>query len=116
MTFAALAVIVALGCWRLSEYYWPSKGPVLQFCVPLVLLAGRAVGRVSAWCNVPAFADFLIAVEARDEQGVVADAGRIVSRLDGRDPDRSSFWRRFCSRTTWSGSFCSTRCCIESVC
>ena len=75
VTFAALAICIALGLWRLSETLarttqgdWlgvsgQSWHAFLQYGVPgLLLLAGwwlayRAV-------NLPGFADFLIAVEA----------------------------------------------------
>ncbi len=54
-------VIVALGCWRLSQYY-SDQTAVLQYFVPLGLLA------VGLWASfrvvqMPAFADFLISVE-----------------------------------------------------
>ncbi len=60
-TFAALAVILALGAWSLSESY-QDKGPTLQYLVPLVFLL------VGLWAsfrlvNMPTFADFLISVE-----------------------------------------------------
>jgi preprotein translocase subunit SecE len=62
VTFAALAVAVGLGLYRLSEI-WAQYGPHWRFAVPGVLLI------VSLWAcfrlvNVPAFADFLISVEA----------------------------------------------------
>jgi preprotein translocase subunit SecE len=60
-TFAAIAVILALGAWSLSEAY-QDKGPTLQYFVPLVFLF------VGLWAsfrlvNMPVFADFLISVE-----------------------------------------------------
>jgi preprotein translocase subunit SecE len=60
-TFAALAVIVALGAWSLSEFL-QDKHPVVHYLVPFVLLV------TGAWAsfrivNMPNFADFLIAVE-----------------------------------------------------
>lgn len=60
-TFAALAVIVALGCWSLSEYY-SGRGATARLAVPLVVLAA------GLWISfrvvqMPNFADFLIAVE-----------------------------------------------------
>ncbi len=61
VTFGALAVIVALGCWRLTQYY--SDQPVaLQYYVPLAFLV------IGLWASfrvvqMPAFADFLISVE-----------------------------------------------------
>ena len=79
VTFAAMAVIVGVGVWRLSELLAVVYGGadsslaalsgsaadlgVVRFLVPGVLLA------VGVWLcfravNVPRFADFLIAVEA----------------------------------------------------
>jgi preprotein translocase subunit SecE len=60
-TFAALAIIVALGCWSLSEYLTGSSTTV-RFGVPLAILAAGlwAAFRV---VHMPDFADFLIAVE-----------------------------------------------------
>ena len=61
-TFGALAVLVAVGCWRLSTFWTSSGSQVLKYGVPgLLLIAGlwlcyRVV-------NIPSFADFLIAVE-----------------------------------------------------
>ena len=62
VTFAALATAIALGSLRLSTILI-GKGPEYQFALPgLLLLAGVwASYRV---VNLPAFADFLIAVEA----------------------------------------------------
>jgi preprotein translocase subunit SecE len=62
VTFAAVAFALALGLLRLSSIMTGS-GPVYQYAVPGVLLAA------SLWVcyrlvNVPAVADFLIAVEA----------------------------------------------------
>ena len=62
VTFAAVVAAIALGLLRLGSIM-VSRGPEYQFGLPLVLLA------VGAWTsyrlvNVPAFADFLIAVEA----------------------------------------------------
>jgi preprotein translocase subunit SecE len=60
-TFAALAVIVALGAWSLSGFY-QDKEPWLRYFVPfLLLLAGLwASFRI---VQMPNFADFLISVE-----------------------------------------------------
>jgi preprotein translocase subunit SecE len=60
-TFAAMAVIVGLGAWSLSEFY-QDKGPTLHYFVPFVLLlAGLWISfRI---VNMPNFADFLISVE-----------------------------------------------------
>ncbi len=73
VTFAVLAITVAIGAWRLSEFL---KGTVLagegflrdystvwQYGIPMIALA------VGLWLafrvvNIPQFADFLIAVEA----------------------------------------------------
>ena len=62
VTFAALAAAIALGLLRLSSILI-DKGWEYQFALPgLLLLAGLwASYRLM---NVPAFADFLIAVEA----------------------------------------------------
>lgn len=62
VTFAALALVIALGLLQLSMMM-TGRGPEWQFALPGALLA------VSLWVcyrvvNVPAFADFLIAVEA----------------------------------------------------
>lgn len=61
VTFAALAVIVALGAWSLSNFYTGS-GPTARYTVPLVLAL------VGFWASfrvvqMPSFADFLISVE-----------------------------------------------------
>jgi len=63
VTFAVLAVVVALGAWRLNAYLIGHDSVLLRFGLPGVLLllgwwiAFRLV-------NLPSFADFLIAVEA----------------------------------------------------
>jgi len=62
VTFAAIALVVAIGCWRLSETL-DQVQPALRYGISAALLA------VSVWIayrivNVPAVADFLIAVEA----------------------------------------------------
>lgn len=68
VTFAAIAITVGLGLWRLSEalkdWKWiQDRMPGCEFWLPGVLLLG---GLWIAYrvVNVPAFADFLIAVEA----------------------------------------------------
>ena len=60
-TFAALAVILALGAWSLSNY-WSDKPHFWHYYVPigLALLGIWASFRI---VQMPAFADFLIAVE-----------------------------------------------------
>jgi preprotein translocase subunit SecE len=60
-TFAALAVIVALGAWSLSEVF-QDRPPTLHYLVPFLLLL------VGLWASfrvvqMPNFADFLISVE-----------------------------------------------------
>lgn len=62
VTFAALAIMLAVGCYQL--YGWLAVNYAnLQYPVPLVLLV------VGLWIcyravNIPRFADFLIAVQA----------------------------------------------------
>ena len=70
LTFAAMAVGVAVGAWRLSELAETSAG---QYAWPLVVLA---VGCWAGWriVNIPRFADFLISVEA--EMNKVSWPGR----------------------------------------
>jgi preprotein translocase subunit SecE len=60
-TFAALAVIIALGAWSLSNY-WSDQSHVWHYYVPigLALFGIWASFRI---VQMPAFADFLIAVE-----------------------------------------------------
>jgi preprotein translocase subunit SecE len=60
-TFAALALIIALGCWRLSVTY-NEYNNTMRFYVPLALLVA-GVWASFRLVNMPAFADFLIAVE-----------------------------------------------------
>jgi preprotein translocase subunit SecE len=62
VTFAVIAIVVALGLFRLSQVLI-DYGQSIQYGVSALLLL------VGLWCtfrlvNVPAFADFLIAVEA----------------------------------------------------
>jgi preprotein translocase subunit SecE len=61
LTFAALVVLFAVGCWRLRTIMTTSTATAIG--VPLVLLV------IGIWLafrlvNMPRFADFLIAVEA----------------------------------------------------
>lgn len=60
-TFAALAVLAALGAWSLSAFN-QDQGPALHYTIPgMLLLAGLwASFRI---IQMPSFADFLIAVE-----------------------------------------------------
>jgi len=60
LTFAALAIVVVIGAWRIGAY-----GDTLLTRVGIPIL----VGAVGLWLcfrlvNIPRFADFLIAVEA----------------------------------------------------
>lgn len=63
VTFAACAVVVALGCYSLSFQLGGTKNEAVRYGVPLVLLAagGWACFRL---IHMPQFADFLISVEA----------------------------------------------------
>jgi preprotein translocase subunit SecE len=62
VTFAALAIIVALGGWRLSTYTI-GLGDIWDVALPAVLvLAGWWIA--FRLVNMPVVADFLIAVEA----------------------------------------------------
>jgi preprotein translocase subunit SecE len=63
LTFAALAIIIALGCWALSFEMQGVDNPAVRYSVPLALLAA------GLWASfrliqLPQFADFLISVEA----------------------------------------------------
>jgi preprotein translocase subunit SecE len=62
VTFAVVAAAIATGLWRLSTIL-AGQGSHFQFGLPLVLLA---LGLWTAYrlVNMPAVADFLIAVEA----------------------------------------------------
>jgi preprotein translocase subunit SecE len=64
VTFAALAVAIALGLLRLSSTLGGMNlGSEFQFALPLLLLLAGLWASYRL-VNVPAFADFLIAVEA----------------------------------------------------
>ncbi len=61
-TFGAMAVIVTLGAWCLSNYY-AGEDAAIRYAVPLLVLA------TGMWVSfrviqMPNFADFLISVEA----------------------------------------------------
>lgn len=60
LTFAAMAVAVAVGAWKLNTM---AATPVGQYIVPLVVLAG-GLWIAFRVVNIPRFADFLISVEA----------------------------------------------------
>jgi preprotein translocase subunit SecE len=62
VTFAALALAVTSGLWRLSVMM-AGHGPVMQFAMPFAIWLG-AMWICYRAVNLPAFADFLIAVEA----------------------------------------------------
>jgi preprotein translocase subunit SecE len=62
VTFGALAIIVALGCYSLRSSYVESNSMALETALPLTLLV------LGVWCvfrlvHFPPFADFLISVE-----------------------------------------------------
>jgi preprotein translocase subunit SecE len=71
VTFAALALIVSLGAWQLSQFIaglvsGEATGPDLgavRFALPLALLAA-GLWLCFRIVNIPRFAEFLIAVEA----------------------------------------------------
>lgn len=63
VTFAAMAVALALSCYRLSEMLLTTAWSWLRYPLPVALLL------VGVWIcyrvvNIPKFADFLIAVQA----------------------------------------------------
>jgi preprotein translocase subunit SecE len=61
-TFAALAVLVAVGAWSLNQYYTQSDSQIVKYFIPLaVLLAGLWTS--FRLVQMPTFADFLISVE-----------------------------------------------------
>ena len=62
VTFAGLALTIALGLFRLSSML-AGKGLAFQFALPGVLLVA-CLWATYRLVNVPGFADFLIAVEA----------------------------------------------------
>ncbi len=71
VTFAALAIIVALAAWCLNDYYagrdttqeWTWREWTTQYGVPLaVLILGMWAS--FRFVQLPSFADFLISVEA----------------------------------------------------
>jgi preprotein translocase subunit SecE len=64
VTFAALAIIVALAAWCLNDYY-TGKGAtsIGRIVMPLVVLVGGLWASFRV-VQMPSFADFLISVEA----------------------------------------------------
>lgn len=63
VTFAACAIIVALGCWSLSFQMQGVNSQSVRYMVPLGLLA-LGVWACFRLVQLPQFADFLISVEA----------------------------------------------------
>lgn len=63
VTFAACALIVALGCWKLSIELEGIDSDLVRYALPLVLL-GAGVWACFRLVHMPQFADFLISVEA----------------------------------------------------
>ena len=63
VTFAACAIIVALGCWSLSYEMQDVDNQTVRYLVPLGLLAA-GVWTCFRLVQLPQFADFLISVEA----------------------------------------------------
>ncbi|MCO6044777.1 preprotein translocase subunit SecE [Aeoliella sp. ICT_H6.2] len=63
VTFAACAIIVALGCWSLSYSMQDVDNQATRYLVPLGLLAA-GVWASFRLVQLPQFADFLISVEA----------------------------------------------------
>jgi preprotein translocase subunit SecE len=64
LTAVAVALVIGIGAWCLSEWTGArSNSQVMQYGVPLAL---ALIGMWSAYrlVNIPAFADFLISVEA----------------------------------------------------
>jgi preprotein translocase subunit SecE len=62
VTFGALAIIIAWGCWRLKESMIDEPNKALQFGIPLSLLA-LGIWAAFRLVHYPPFADFLISVE-----------------------------------------------------
>jgi preprotein translocase subunit SecE len=62
ITFATLAIIILLGAWRLWVFLINAT-PATRFAVPGVMVAA-GIWLAFRLVNIPAFADFLIAVEA----------------------------------------------------
>ena len=60
ITFAAIAIAVAIGAWRLSAM---QSTPLGEYIVPALLVAAGAWAAFRI-VNIPRFADFLISVEA----------------------------------------------------
>ena len=76
VTFATLAIGFLLGAWRLSAYE-SSAGDLLRIGLP-VLLASFGIWLAFRLVNIPAFADFLIAVEAEMNKVSWPSRGELV--------------------------------------
>jgi preprotein translocase subunit SecE len=87
-TFAAIAITLAIGVWRLSQLlplWLASSGPlgtgadlgVYRFLVPGLLLAA-GLWLAYRIVNVPRFADFLIAVESEMAKVSWPSAGEVA--------------------------------------
>jgi preprotein translocase subunit SecE len=61
-TFGALALIFALGAWRLYEVSSGSESDLVKYFIPLVVLLG-GLWTSFRLVQMPTFADFLISVE-----------------------------------------------------
>ncbi len=62
-TFAAVAIVVAMGAWRFYNHFGPALRQGMGYAIAGVLLAA-GLWLAYRVVNVPRFADFLIAVEA----------------------------------------------------
>ncbi|QDU39829.1 preprotein translocase subunit SecE [Maioricimonas rarisocia] len=77
VTAAALAVIVLLGCWTMSNTILSEYGRSIRVGIP------TALGAIGLWVvyrfvNYPRFADFLISVEAEMDKVSWADRTYLV--------------------------------------
>jgi len=63
VTFAACALLVAMGCWQLSEELHGYGSEGIRLGIPLLLLAA-GVWACFRLVQLPQFADFLISVES----------------------------------------------------
>jgi preprotein translocase subunit SecE len=76
LTFVSLAVLVALGVWRMSEVA-PLDSMTYRFALPGIILV------IGLWVsyrivNVPSFADFLISVEAEMNKVSWPSRGEVI--------------------------------------
>jgi len=63
VTFVALALLVVVGAWRLSQLAGPGVHPLYWFWIPAIV-AASGLWICFRLVNLPMFADFLISVEA----------------------------------------------------